>query len=81
MISKCLAFFVVVERTILWHAGEQSLYLLHERKVSKGYRTIVHQMHIPTDWYKQMKKKKKKVKNKLTDTIERIDQRSQWVEL
>lgn len=42
-----LGFFLSVERTILWHAGEQYYFTTNEKN-SKATE-LVHQMHIPTD--------------------------------
>lgn len=61
MIQKVFSF--VLKSTILWHAGEQSLHFVKENCLK--LTQLFHQMHIPTDWYKQIKlTKKKEKKNK-----------------
>lgn len=56
--------------------------LLLERKSLKPTQ-LLHRMHIPTDWYKQIMFTKKKVKLKKIKYRDLIasDQQSQWVEL
>lgn len=58
--------------------------LLLERKSLKPTQ-LLHRMHIPTDWYKQIMFTKNKIKVKLKKIKYRdliaSDQQSQWVEL